>query len=488
MESTSKHGRLFGTDGIRGAYGQFPITESVAYAIGRALAGPQPLLTCHDSRFSSPSLEGALHQGVTDGGGEAISYGVAPTPALAYMVAKEDVTGGVVISASHNPYTDNGFKVFNAKGRKLSTAEETRLTEQIYRHYREQCQGRGVPEIRVPSAYLDALKAYLQDIPHPLKPIKIIIDCAHGASSVMARELFLGAQQPNIQFELIHSSPNGRNINHGVGATAPAALCARVKEAGAFLGLAFDGDGDRLLLVDHKAKEVAGSALLAVMALWLQEQGRLEGAVVVTTELANSGLDRFLVGHNIRVLRSAVGDKELAAVMESHGAVLAGEPSGHLLFADHLYSGDSLHSAIEILSLTMGHLATNPDFHWSGAAAGIPLLAERMISGAVEVKVPLHKLPSVQQALGAAEQKLASGRVLWRYSGTENKLRILVEGSDQAEVDKTAESLMHQSLEAIQQYHGTKKPSKKPSKKLCRYHKHHDTLLRSGDSSQGRKL
>lgn len=482
MELASKHGKLFGTDGIRGAYGRFPITESVAYALGQTLAGRKPLLTCYDSRFSSASLERALHQGVRDGGGEAISYGMAPTPALAYMVAREDVGGGVVISASHNPYTDNGFKVFNAKGRKLSSAEETSLTQEIYRYYREQSQSHfGTMDIearREPSAYLDVLKACLQDVPVPLKPMKIIIDCAHGASSLMARELFLGTQQPNMQFELIHSSPNGRNINHGVGAIAPAALCARVKEAGAFLGLAFDGDGDRLLLVDHQAKEVSGSSLLAVMALWLHEQGKLEGGVVATTELANSGLDRFLADHNIGVLRSAVGDKELAAVMESHGAVLAGEPSGHFLFADHLYSGDSLHSAIKILALTMGRLAVDPDFQWSDAAAGIPLLAEQMLSGAVEEKVPLEQLPSVQQAVETAEQKLASGRVLWRYSGTENKLRILVEGSDQVEVDRTAESLMHHSLGAIQ----------RGPKKLRCYHKHYDTMPRLDDNSQGRKL
>lgn len=469
---------LFGTDGIRGPYGSYPICADFSWTLGRALAElhtktqAQPLIiTCRDSRASGVALEHALHQGVLASGGQAISYGLAPTPALAYLITQHPgVAAGVVITASHNPSTDNGFKIFTSRGSKLNAAEQQQLSALIHHHGRSGSSGR-MPAGQSPTTLVsqspDAYQHYLatklkelaQAYPQAVDaPLKLVIDCAHGATSTLAQALFVHAQHlPQVQALVIHSSPNGLNINDQVGATHIQALRKAVLAAQADFGVACDGDGDRLVLVDHHGTELTGSALLAILATW---HASVAGSTshVATTILANSGLDAYFKAQNITVLRSDVGDHALAELMATHDVPCGGEPSGHYLFREHLTTGDSLYALIQILHLSLDQRRIDPDFTWHAAARKVPLLAEAMHSITVPEKIPLAKLPAANAAIGKATAELKSasptgaGRVLWRHSGTESKLRILVEGADQAQVERVAKHLAHTSLAATEQY------------------------------------
>ena len=467
---------LFGTDGIRGPYGSFPICTDFSWALGRALtelnhdpAAQTPLIiTCRDSRASGVALEHALHQGVMAGGGQAISYGLAPTPALAYLITQHPgATAGVIITASHNPYTDNGFKIFTSRGSKLNTAEQQRLSTLIHHHWRQDTPAQAaVPDTLLttqsPAAYQQYLTTKLQELAQrypQATSLKLVIDCAYGATSELTQALFGGAQPlPQVQAIVIHSSPNGVNINDQVGATHTQALRQAVLAAQADFGIACDGDGDRLVLVDHHGTELTGSALLAILASWHAGGSGSTPKHVATTILANSGLDAYFQAQNITVLRSEVGDHALAELMAAHDVLCGGEPSGHYLFREHLTTGDSLYALIQILHLSLDQRQINPNFTWHEAARKVPLLAEAMRSITVPEKIPLAKLPAAAAAICSATEQLraasstGAGRVLWRHSGTEPKLRILVEGTDQAQVEHLAQHLAHISLAATEQY------------------------------------
>ena len=463
--------RLFGTDGIRGKYGTYPICEEFSYRLGLAIvkycATPSaPIFTCVDSRQSGASLEQALHQGIVQAGGRAISFGIAPTPALAYLIKQQPAAAGVVITASHNPHHDNGFKIFNSQGSKLSSHQEQQLSELIGELNHHFTPSPPTITSQPLTQYQDYLRHQLTQLAHTYThhpPLKMIIDCAHGATSNLATQLFIH-QNPlnNLSCRVIHNSPTGLNINHQVGATNTQSLSQAVLTEQTDFGVAFDGDGDRLVIVDHCGQPVNGTALIAIIASWLHHTfpslaPPAHTTSIATTKLANSGLDHYLNRTHIQVQRTEVGDRALAQLMTTNQLHFGGEPSGHYLFSHHLATGDSLYTTIQILQLMLHQLQINPDFTWHQAAQNIPLLAETMISIAVPQKIPLADLPHLQTAIDTLTDQLKQssqhrqGRILWRYSGTEPKLRIMVEGAHQAQVDAIAHKLATMSLHAINQ-------------------------------------
>ena len=461
---------LFGTDGIRGTYGIHPICEEFGYLLGTAIvkycaAHSAPIFTCIDSRQSGTSLEQALHQGIVQAGGKAISFGTAPTPALAYLVKHQPAAAGVVITASHNPHPDNGFKFFNSQGYKLSAYQEHQLAELICDLDAPFTPSPPSIASQLPTPYQDYLRLKLTQLAHTYshhRPLKMIIDCAHGATSKLATQLFIH-QNPltNLSCHIIHNAPNGLNINHQVGATNTQSLSQAVLTEQADFGVGFDGDGDRLVIVDHHGQAVVGSALIAIIAAWLYQTTTATvpkaHSSIATTHLANSGLDHYLNRIHIQVQRTEVGDRALAQLMTTHRLHFGGEPSGHYLFSHHLATGDSLYTTIQILHLMLHQLQINPDFTWHQAAQNIPLLAETMTSIAIPQKIPLADLPTVKAAIQTRTHQLKQssqhhqGRILWRYSGTEPKLRIMVEGAHQAQVDTIAHELATISLNEIKQ-------------------------------------
>lgn len=462
---------LFGTDGIRGPYGSWPITEEFAYILGMALAQrtrsiPLLIFTCTDSRRSGASLETALHSGILSGHARVMSCGVIPTPALAYEIIHQGGGGGVALTASHNPHTDNGFKLFDHRGHKYSASEEQELEQVIQSLWSQHNMDISTTSPLTTSSstlYLDSLAQQLHlsaKQHHSIRPVNVVLDAAQGACSPLASTLFID-QNPwdNIRFILINHEPTGDNINHHCGAVHTTALSQAVLKHHADFGVAFDGDGDRVVVIDHLGQEVSGSALIAHMALWHQQTTKPTAGScykVGTTILANSGLDSFFKTHNIKLMRTEVGDRNLAHLMDTHSIDFAAEPSGHHLFRSHVMGGDSLYATIQILQFYISQIKHNPSFNWHDASQTIGLLTETTISVAVNHKVPLENMPHVVLAIQSATQTLRSssqnGRVLWRYSGTENKLRIFVEGDhSKTHLDQIASSLADTSVQAIKQ-------------------------------------
>ncbi|MCY4381458.1 MAG: hypothetical protein OXC40_07835 [Proteobacteria bacterium] len=473
-----KKSHLFGTDGIRGPYGKYPIVESLAYVLGQKLykyftkpseqsSGnkkiPGTLLTCRDSRYSSVSLEQALHQGVKDVGGIPVSMSVAPTPACLFELKKMDVLCGVVISASHNPYTDNGFKIFNSDGQKLTDEQENNLARELTEDTSCMSKERNFSQplvTQAPENYYRYLKEHLDRIiachSGVKKTVTVVIVSAHGACSQIAKRLFTDSK--TFRFHVINASPNGKNINLGVGATSPNSLQTKVKELRADVGIAYDGDGDRILLCSREGEIINGDVLLGLLAIWLHKTGSHDGRRFATTIVANGGLSKVLAARGIKTYHSLVGDRELAELMEKQDVYFGGEPSGHLIFRDHLLCGDGLYATLKILEFTLTSLLHEPSCHWSELIKMVPLRSSHMISKEVLEKVPLSEMKELATILLEVDKGLkqsspdGEGRVLWRYSGTEKKLRILVEGHQKSEVIQVANMLMAKSLESIAQY------------------------------------
>jgi phosphoglucosamine mutase len=442
-------GRLFGTDGVRGVANAAPLVPELAYRLGRVAAaylaerggraGARPaLLVGRDTRLSGPLLEQAFVAGVLSTGVDALVAAVLPTPAIAALTRALGACGGVVLSASHNPFADNGIKLFSAEGGKLPDAWEDEVEARLGGPDKApRPTGAGIGRLRPVTGgetrYLATLRA---SVPPglDLSGVRLVLDCAHGATYRVAPRLFraLGAEVVTLGVR-----PTGTNINAGCGALHPEGLQARVRALPGAIGLAFDGDGDRLMSVDERGEVRDGDHLLAIFAEALQARGGLRGGVVVGTVMANFGLERALAARGLTLVRTAVGDRYVLEEMLRRGANLGGEQSGHIVFLDHATTGDGLLSALQLVRILRE--SGRPLAELAGGVAKLPQV---LVNVSVRAKPPLRGIPAVGEAVERWEQKLEGrARILLRYSGTEPLARVMVEGDDRMTIETVAEEI-----------------------------------------------
>jgi phosphoglucosamine mutase len=444
-------GRFFGTDGIRGRAGEFPLdpatVQKIGRAIVRALGTPAPrVLIGRDTRESGPAIEQHLAAGLAAEGAHVESAGVIPTPAIAHLARQRSGMRrrgyhlGVVISASHNPYEDNGIKVFGGAGRKFSGELEAKTEALI-----ESLDG---PLLNAPSVHQhDLSRAYLRHLTRSytgpaLAGMRLAVDCANGATSFLARDVFEGL---GAQVTAIHDQPDGRNINRGCGATVPERIAELTRSSGADVGLAFDGDGDRCILADGAGRVVDGDHVLFLAARHLQARDALRGGAVVATVMSNMGLEVALGKLGVPLVRTAVGDRNVLEEMERRGANLGGEQSGHVIFLDHEPTGDGLLTGLKVLEVVRH--AGRP---LAELAAELAIYPQVLRNVRVREKADIETIPEVRQALDRARAALdGRGRLVVRYSGTEPLLRVMAEGPDEGEVRTLTDEIVTRVAERL---------------------------------------
>jgi phosphoglucosamine mutase len=437
---------LFGTDGIRGVPGRFPLDDRTVYAAGHALGryvaghatadAAARVLVGMDTRESGPHLAGRLAAGLADAGAEPVSAGVITTPGVAALVRSNGFAAGVVISASHNPFTDNGIKLFSHSGMKFPDEVEEGLEAKILKLRKEAPEAGGegslAPQAGLAEEYLARLRRRANGEAN-LEGLSIVLDCANGAASRLGPELFgsLGAR-----VVAIHNAPDGRNINAGCGSLHPEAMCRAVTEQGAQLGVAFDGDADRALFSTASGRLVDGDGVLYVAARAMKASGQLHGGTVVGTVMTNLGLERALEREGIGLVRVPVGDRYVLEEMLRRGANLGGEPSGHIIFLDEGPAGDGLATALKMAAAVMR------DGSFEELASGLVLYPQRILNIRVVKKPPLDSLPQVARLTEQARQALGeASRIVLRYSGTEPLARVMVEAREEAEVERWSAAL-----------------------------------------------
>jgi len=439
---------LFGTDGIRGTAGTFPLDVQTVRRIGAALvkALPRPdakLLIGRDTRESGVWIERELAYGARTSGATVQSVGVAPTPAVAYLTGSLDFDAGVVISASHNPYQDNGIKVFSGSGVKYGGQFETRIEELVSDTSWEVRDGDAgnVPLAEHLVKYLDHARAVLPR-PELLGAVRMAVDCANGAMTAVAPALF---RQLGFELTLVGDDPDGRNINRGVGSTHPDVLADVVRKGKYRLGVAFDGDGDRAILIDAGGQIIDGDHVMLMCAKQMKAEGRLRGNAVVATVMSNIGLEIALRNLGIDLIRTKVGDKYVMEEMQKRGLSLGGEQSGHLIFSEHLFTGDGLITALSVL----GTMAASGR-ELADLAGDLTTYPQVLMNVRVREKADLEKIPSVAAAMKRVEARLGgNGRLLVRYSGTEPLLRVMLEGQNESEIDLWAREIVDAVNQAL---------------------------------------
>ncbi|HLW97523.1 MAG TPA: phosphoglucosamine mutase [Candidatus Acidoferrales bacterium] len=434
--------KLFGTDGIRGVPGVFPLDDATLFRAGRSLGGylrggngaaPGAVLIGMDTRESGPHIAGEIAAGLAASGVSAASAGVITTPGIACLVRQKKFSAGIVISASHNPYHDNGVKLFSSKGMKFPDEIEEQLEGEILNGKLEPAEALWLKEdATLDEAYLEFLRG--RALPGAsLKGMKIVLDCANGAASTLGPQLF---QSLGASVTAINDSPDGRNINKNCGSLHPESLQKRVVDEKAALGVAFDGDADRALFVCASGKLVDGDGILLAAARYLKSTGKLKCGRVVGTTMANLGLERVLAAEGITLVRTDVGDRYVLEEMIRGGCNLGGEQSGHIIFLDDATTGDGLLTAVKIASLVAlrGPL--------SQLVSGLKVYPQTILNVKVRSKPPLESLPEVARALKEATSALGdSGRIVLRYSGTEPKARVMVEAEHAEDVERYAASV-----------------------------------------------
>ena len=457
--SMSDQRQLFGTDGIRGIAGEFPLTKQSTYLIGRALGHdlirivekPQAVIG-QDTRESSRWIADRVSEGLAAVGVEVHSAGVITTPGVAYLARSRGMDAGVVISASHNPWTDNGIKVFSGDGFKLTDERELAIEKEIFTLLQspaaEDDTALKVPRPSLPGestlrhAYIQSLGA---SAPSDLSRLRVLVDCANGAATAEAPELFRGLK---VQATFTHISPDGRNINEGCGALHPETLGKAVREApGKFdLGVTFDGDADRALFCDAAGRVVSGDAVLLAAARDLRAQGKLKGDTVVATTMSNMGLEIALRKSGIRMLRANVGDKYVLEEMLKTGATLGGEQSGHIIFRDgDSTTGDGLLTALRLMDIMVrsGRLLAD-------LVSDLKMFPQKIQNVRVREKVPFSQVPAIQSAITAAEKELdGNGRVVVRYSGTGALARVMVEAESEAKMQAITAAIAGEIQKAL---------------------------------------
>ena len=438
--------RLFGTDGIRGIANEPPLTPDLAYRVGRELVAtlaaqqadgaPIRIVIGRDTRRSGPLLEAAMVAGLLSTGADCYTVGVLPTPGIALLTRALDAHGGIVLSASHNPFQDNGIKLFSAEGTKFPDAWETQIETRLAApdaapRARGATIGRLIHYDRAEKYYVDFLT---RCFPLDLAGLTVAIDCAHGATFRVAPSVFrrLGAR-----VVAISAQPDGTNINANCGALHPDALQKRLRAVRADIGFAFDGDGDRLISIDHLGEIRDGDYALAIAARHMAQQRRLKANLVVTTVMANLGLDESLRAAGIRMVKTQVGDRYVHEEMLKSGANLGGEQSGHLLFPDHMPTGDGILSALAMLSVVR---ETGEPL--ASLASCMRKFPQVLVNVPVRSKPPIESIAGLGDRVGAFETEMNGiGRVLIRYSGTEALARVMIEGADAARIQAMADEL-----------------------------------------------
>jgi len=433
--------RLFGTDGVRGKAGTYPLDPPTVRRLGAALARglghgkPTRFLSGRDTRESGGWIERELAFGINSQGGSLTGAGIIPTPAIAYLTPRMGYTAGVVISASHNPFEDNGIKVFSGAGEKF-TEELERLVESIIADDSWSVPAGDVPaveQVDYRAEYLAHLREILPNV-EQVRGMRLVVDCANGATTTIAPRLF---QELGFEVKCIGCQPDGRNINLRCGSTAPEQLARAVVDGGYPLGIAYDGDGDRAIFVDEKGNVVDGDAVMLMCAKQMQREGRLKGNAIVATVMSNIGLEIALRDAGIDMVRCPVGDKYVMEEMMRRDLALGGEQSGHVIFSEYLFTGDGLATSLNVLR-TVG--ATSRTL--SDLASELTTYPQVLVNVRVDRKVDLKTVPEVAQVMSAVESRLAgNGRLLIRYSGTEPLLRIMIEGQDQREISAWADEI-----------------------------------------------
>ena len=442
---------LFGTDGVRGVANVYPMTVEMAMNIGQGVASVlkshssrHKIIIGKDTRLSGYMLENALVAGICSMGVDTLLVGPLPTPAIAFLTRNMRADAGIVISASHNPYEDNGIKIFGKNGFKLPDAQEAEVEEYVF-----DIQDKTSDAPRPTAAAVgrakridDALGRYIVFLKntfpsdYTLDGLTIACDCANGATYKVAPAVLseLGAN-----LKLVGVEPNGTNINAGVGSLHPERLQRMVRESRADMGLAFDGDGDRLIMVDEDGELVDGDQIMAICADDMISRGALKQATVVATVMSNLGLELCLRDRGIRMLRTKVGDRYVVEAMRQGGYNLGGEQSGHLIFLDHNTTGDGILSALQVLSIMV--LTGKPLSELKSIMTRLPQV---LINVRVARRAPISEVPALVRAMRQQEERLGdTGRILVRYSGTEPLLRIMVEADD--------DQLMNQAAQALQE-------------------------------------
>jgi phosphoglucosamine mutase len=439
-------GDLFGTDGVRGVANVHPMTAETAMAIGRAAARVcrrgehrHRIVIGKDTRLSGYMIETALTSGICSMGVDVLLVGPVPTPGIAFITRSMRADAGIVISASHNPYQDNGIKIFSREGFKISDEQEQRIESLVLTG--EATRLSAAPEdIGKAQRIDDAIGRYIefckQTFPNELTldGLKLVVDCANGATYRVAPIIFseLGAE-----VIAIHNHPDGRNINAGCGSQHTADLAAAVREAGAHAGLAFDGDGDRLIAVDEAGVELTGDHLIAIAARDMQARGVLRGGRVVVTPMSNLGLRLALDAMGVGYEDAPVGDRNVLELMRARGAVLGGEQSGHVIYLDRHTTGDGIVSALQLLAVMCRSGARLSELR--GVFTPAP---QTLVNVEVRAKPDLSKVPELQAAIADAERRLdGKGRVLVRYSGTQLLCRVMVEASAETLTQSIASEL-----------------------------------------------
>lgn len=421
-------GKLFGTDGIRGVANR-DLTPELAFKIGRITAwllgsdhNSPVFLIGRDTRLSGSMLEGSLTAGITSAGGEVRLLGIVSTPAVAYLTRHLKASAGVVISASHNPIEDNGLKIFDSRGYKLPDALENQIEEHYFNEPDSlpRPEGPQLGQARIDQDALNNYITYLQGISVPLKGLSIAADCAHGAVCRVAGELL---QKLGADVMMLHDDPDGNRINVNCGATDTADLQKAVIDKGASLGLAFDGDADRLIAVDENGAIVDGDAVMAICALDMVQKDLLSKKTLVTTVMSNGGLDILAEKHGINVIRTAVGDRYVLEKMVGGGFNLGGEQSGHVIFSNHATTGDGLLTALQLLKVVQEQQRP-----LSELASVLERLPQVLVNQKVGTKEGWSDNKKIKKAIDQVNHDLGHhGRVLIRPSGTEPKIRIMLE-------------------------------------------------------------
>jgi phosphoglucosamine mutase len=440
--------KLFGTDGIRGKANQGNMTPEVAFRIGagityqirRRVSHTPRVVLGKDTRLSGYLLEQAISAGVCAQGGQVLLSGPLPTPAIAHLTTSMRADAGVVISASHNPYPDNGIKIFAADGFKLPDAAEEELEALIdgtaidERRPTGRNVGRAIRLDDAPGRYVAFVK---QSFPTELtlEGLRIVVDAAHGAAYRVAPAVFyeLGAEVVPMG-----ASPNGQNINKNCGAVHPQACARQVLKRKAHLGIALDGDADRVIVIDEKGQRVDGDVVMALCATRMLQRRQLRKKTLVTTVMSNLGLEHAIAAAGGKLVRTAVGDRYVVERMRQKGFNFGGEQSGHMIFLDHASTGDGLVAALQLLAIVLREERPLSEL----AAEVMQRVPQVLVNAKLSQRRPLEEMPRTMKEVRAVQKKLGkTGRVVIRWSGTEPKLRVMVEGEDEAQIDALARSI-----------------------------------------------
>ncbi|MBF0226282.1 MAG: phosphoglucosamine mutase [Desulfobacterales bacterium] len=443
--------KFFGTDGIRGKANEFPITAEIALKIGRSIAHffsnksqlnneslRKKILIGKDTRISGDMLEHALVAGICSMGIDVYLAGIIPTPAIAFLTKKIDAIAGIVISASHNPYYDNGIKIFTNDGYKLTDEQEIEIEKLIFEDFDSKCKTiKNMGKVYNFDEGEEIYANFLIDAVNPnisLKGMKIVVDCANGATYQIVPYIF---KKFLADVDAIFISPNGKNINDSCGSEYPSELKKRVIDSNADLGLAFDGDGDRLIAIDGNGKQLTGDHIIAILAKYLKSQGLLKNNIVVSTVMSNLGLDKALRDMDIIHKQATVGDRYVLEEMLKFDASIGGENSGHIILNHHQTTGDGILTALKLIESIKYYNKKLSDF-----IDIINLCPQIMVNVHVNCKLDLNSFPEIKQEIESGEKELGTnGRVFVRYSGTEPLCRVMVEAFEFDKAKNICESI-----------------------------------------------